>query len=146
MDRVSLRLPSSLLAALDGVVEDGLYADRSEAIRQAIRDLVAAHDAGPAVPRAAPDGGAAVAAGCGDQTNPDTRRLTRLPPQALEGRTLECAFERGGQYQAVAAQIVTVRDGGDRDRRRFVLADGTVVPVAGLLGYDLSATRGERDV
>lgn len=145
MERFSLRLPSSLLAALDGVVENGLYADRSEATRQAIRDLVAAHDAGPALPRAAPDGGTADA-GCTDQANPDTRQLTRLPPQALEGRTLECAFERGGQYQAVAAQIVTVRDGDGGDRRRFVLADGTVVPVAGLLGYDLSATRGERDV
>lgn len=40
MTRVTVRLPERLIQGLDALVEQGLYADRCEAVRDAVRDLV----------------------------------------------------------------------------------------------------------
>ena len=38
--RVSVRIPGSLLDDLDGIVDEGDYLNRSDAIRQALREFV----------------------------------------------------------------------------------------------------------
>lgn len=134
MDKFTTRAPASLIAELNRQATQRDYPNRSEAVRDAIRDWLADD--------AATDGGAT-----SDQRAPDVHLLTRLPPAALEGRHLKGAFERAGHYEAVDGEIVAVRDGThDSDRRTLVLDDETVVPVAGLLAYDLSAARGGADV
>lgn len=40
MNKVTVRLPDRLIQGLDALVEQGLYADRCEAVRDAVRDLV----------------------------------------------------------------------------------------------------------
>lgn len=43
-DRVTTRFSDELLDQLDSLVETGAYANRSEAIRAAVRQLAAQHD------------------------------------------------------------------------------------------------------
>ena len=44
LDRISLTLPPDMVAQLDDVIEDWNYSSRSEAVRDALRDLIAAYD------------------------------------------------------------------------------------------------------
>lgn len=60
MPRVTMRMPIDDLEELEALVEDGHFVNRSEAIRQAVRDLVDEHDD---VPRPAPTGIAATDGG-----------------------------------------------------------------------------------
>lgn len=38
-ERITFRIPTQQLEALDRLVEDGIYPNRSEAIRDAVRDV-----------------------------------------------------------------------------------------------------------
>lgn len=40
MDRITVRVPPNLIAALDEIVERGIYTTRSEAVRDALRMLL----------------------------------------------------------------------------------------------------------
>ena len=46
MERVTLRIPKQQVEQVEQMVETGEYPNRSEAIRAAVREMLAEHDAG----------------------------------------------------------------------------------------------------
>jgi len=44
MERFTLRIPTGQLDRLDHLIENGEFAHRSEAVRAALRDLIARHE------------------------------------------------------------------------------------------------------
>jgi len=44
LDRISLTLPPEMVTQLDAIIEDWDYSSRSEAVRDALRDLITAYD------------------------------------------------------------------------------------------------------
>lgn len=44
MERVTFRMPTQQVEEVEQMVEEGLYPNRSEAIRSAVRDMLNEHD------------------------------------------------------------------------------------------------------
>jgi len=68
MDRVTVRISNAMLLALDGLIEQGIYLNRSEAIRDALRERMTVTD--------------------GRQSTDDTERFVYDEP---------CDWSRGGE-------------------------------------------------
>ncbi|PSP44452.1 transcriptional regulator [Halobacteriales archaeon QH_6_64_20] len=50
MERVTLRIPKQQIEGVERIVETGEYPNRSEAIRSAVREMLAEEDDGPERP------------------------------------------------------------------------------------------------
>ncbi len=50
MERVTLRIPKQQIEEVEHMVETGEYPNRSEAIRSAVREMLAEYDTGPERP------------------------------------------------------------------------------------------------
>ena len=50
MERVTLRIPKQQIEEVEQMVETGEYPNRSEAIRSAVREMLAEQDTGPERP------------------------------------------------------------------------------------------------
>lgn len=104
MERLTMRIPAEQLTGVEALVDEGHYPNKSEAVRQAIRDLLAEHRGD------LPSRRAWVQADGGVVETPAAPDWQHDPLDDLEGRRVRCRTHDGADFIGeVSRAEVTVR-------------------------------------